>query len=303
MAQELLNQCRQRDAAAAEQVGGINNIMRAWHASLSLQFRGQACGRTVLQHVSHEGPLRVQRAFYPRNTRACHVYWLHPPGGLVNGDRVDIDVSAGSSCNVLLTTPSAGRIYRSLGHGLKQRQQVRLTVADDAVLDWLPQETLVFDGADTELGLRIDCTPQARFVAWDIVCLGRPAADEKFVRGRLRQCIEVWRDDRCIYNERWQIDGDDAALSAPWGWRGCHTQGCLLAQIVLDGAAMNELRALLGIEQHAIGAFTLTQRLGLVLVRYLGNAASDARRGFTLVWQFLHRLQQSEVAVPRIWAT
>src|SRR5262245_54520625 len=124
---------------------GNPNTMRAWHANLSMQFRAGAEGRTVLQHVKHEGPLRVQRAFYPRNTRACHVYWLHPPGGLVNGDRVDIDVAAGSDSHVLLTTPSAGRIYRSLGGGLKQRQQVRLTVAADAMLDWLPQETLVFD--------------------------------------------------------------------------------------------------------------------------------------------------------------
>jgi urease accessory protein len=278
-------------------------VMRAWHANLTMRFRDSNEGRTVLRHVSHEGPLRVQRAFYPRNTPACHVYWLHPPGGLVNGDRVDIDVSADGNSNVLLTTPSAGRIYRSLGQGLKQRQQVQLTVAANAALDWLPQETLVFDGADTELGLHIDCSAGARFVAWDIVCLGRPAAEEKFLRGRLRQRIEVWRDGRCIYNERWQIDGDDAALAAPWGWRGCHTQGCLLAQAVLDDAAMNELRLLLGIEQHAIGAFTLTQRLGLVMVRYLGNAASEARRGFTLAWQFLHRLQQSDVVVPRIWAT
>ena len=277
--------------------------MRAWNANLSMQFRAGAEGRTVLQHVSHEGPLRVQRAFYPRNTNACHVYWLHPPGGLVNGDRVEIDVSVGNASNVLLTTPSAGRIYRSLGQGLKQRQQVRLTLADDATLDWLPQETLVFDGADTELGLRIDCKQGSRFVAWDIVCLGRPAAQESFTRGRLRQCIEVWRDARCIYNERWHIDGDDAALMAPWGWRGCHTQGCLMAQMVLDGEAMQQLRLLLGIEQHVMGAFTLTQRMGLVLVRYLGNAASEARRGFALVWQFLHQLQQREVAVPRIWAT
>jgi len=277
--------------------------MRAWHANLTMQFRAAAEGRTVLQHVSHEGPLRVQRAFYPRNTRACHVYWLHPPGGLVNGDRVDIDVTATAASNVLLTTPSAGRIYRSLGQGLKQRQQVQLTIAADASLDWLPQETLVFDGADTELGLRIDCAAGSRFVAWDIVCLGRPAAQERFTRGRLQQRIEVWRDARCIYNERWYIDGDDVALTAPWGWRGCHTQGCLLAQMVLADDAMQELRTLLGIEQHTMGVFTLTQRSGLVLVRYLGNAASEARRGFVLVWHFLHRLQHSEVAVPRIWAT
>jgi urease accessory protein len=276
--------------------------MRAWHANLSLQF-GARDGRTLLQHVSHEGPLRVQRAFYPRGTQACHVYWLHPPGGLVNGDRVDIDVSAGSGSNVLLTTPSAGRIYRSLGAGLKQRQYVQLNLAAGAVLDWLPQETLVFDGADTELGLRIDCGADSRFVAWDIVCLGRPAAQERFTHGGLRQRIEVWRDGQCIYNERWHIEGDDAALTAPWGWRGCHTQGCLLAQTVLCDDAMQQLRTLLGIEQHAIGAFTLTQRAGLVIVRYLGNAAAEARQGFTLAWQYLHRQQGGSVVAPRIWAT
>lgn len=277
--------------------------MRAWHANLTMQFRAQAQGKTVLQHVIHEGPLRVQRAFYPRNTPACHVYWLHPPGGLVNGDCLAIDVTAETGSNVLLTTPSAGRVYRSLRQGLKQRQQVQLNVQATAQLDWLPQETLVFDGADTELGLRIDCAQDSRFVAWDIVCLGRPAAEERFRNGSLRQCIEIWRDGSCVYNERWRLDGDDIALTAPWGWRGCHTQGCLLAQLVLDDAALHALRELLGIEQHTLSAFTLTQRLGIVIVRYLGNAAADARRGFTVAWQFLHGLQHSAVSVPRIWAT
>lgn len=277
--------------------------MRAWHAHLSLQFRAHAAGKTVLQHVSHEGPLRVQRAFYPRDTAACHVYWLHPPGGLVNGDRLDIRVRAQANSNVLLTTPSAGRVYRSLGEGLKQRQLVHLQLDANAQLDWLPQETLIFDGADTELSLRIDCGSDARFVAWDIVCLGRPAAQELFVQGRVTQRIEVWREQRCVFSERWCVRGGDDVLQADYGWRGCHTQGCLLAQCVLDGAQLQVLREMLGITQQRCNEFCVTQRLGLVVVRYLGNSVSDARAGFTRVWQHLNQLQQQAVAVPRIWAT
>jgi len=277
--------------------------MRAWHANLSMQFRAHDTGKTVLQHVSHEGPLRVQRAFYPRNTSACHVYWLHPPGGLVNGDRLEIRACAQTNSHVLLTTPSAGRVYRSLGEGLKQRQLVHLQLDANAQLDWLPQETLIFDGADTELSLRIDCAADARFVAWDIVCLGRPASDDLFLQGRVAQSIEVWREQRCVFNEHWRVQGGDDVLQAAYGWRGCHTQGCLLAQCVLDDFQLQQLRVELGITQQSCNEFCVTQRLGLVVVRYLGNSVSDARAGFTGVWQYLNGLQRQPVAVPRIWAT
>ena len=82
-----------------------------WVARLALRFE-QRAGRTVLAHRSHEGPLAVQKPFYPEGD-VCHVYLLHPPGGVVGGDRLTIEIEVASDAHAVITTPAAGKFYRS----------------------------------------------------------------------------------------------------------------------------------------------------------------------------------------------
>jgi urease accessory protein len=106
-----------------------------WQARLELGL-AQWAGRTVLAHKRHFGPLTVQRPFYPEGG-PCHIYLLHPPGGVVGGDRLEIAVEVGEGAHALITTPGATKFYRSAGPRAHQIQH--LSVAGGGVLEWFPQ--------------------------------------------------------------------------------------------------------------------------------------------------------------------
>jgi urease accessory protein len=266
---------------------------RGWPASLNLRFAARA-GRTVIAERAHRGPLQVQRAFYPEGPELCHVYLLHPPGGLVGGDELAVEVRVETGARALVTTPAAGKVYRSDGRRASQRQ--RLTVAGGS-LEWLPQETIVFDGARVELETRVDIE-DGTFVGWEILCLGRPAAGERFARGVCRQRVELWRAGKPLCLERACHEG--AVLGARWGLRGAPVTGTLLATPVPDDLA--ELRALVQLPDGDLASAT---RIGDVLVcRYLGGSAERARAHFARLWAAVRPklLGRGEVP-PRIWLT
>src|SRR5690606_5313795 len=140
-----------------------------WPAHLALRLESRAAIGTRLTACTHRGPLRLQRPFYPEGPDCAHLYILHPPGGLVSGDDLRIDVHAASGASALLTTPGAGRIYRARTayQPARQVQRVQLAIDDDAVLEWLPQPTIVFDGADVLLDLHVDLATTGAFLGWE----------------------------------------------------------------------------------------------------------------------------------------
>ncbi|MEF8735186.1 MAG: urease accessory protein UreD [Candidatus Accumulibacter necessarius] len=117
----------------------------------------------------------------PGRSAVCHAIVLHPPGGIAGGDRLEISVAA-APAHALLTTPGAGKWYRSGGRQAQQSLTVR--VAREAVVEWLPQETIVFDGAEATMHSRIELAAGGVFCGWEILCLGRTAAGERFSYGR-----------------------------------------------------------------------------------------------------------------------
>ena len=102
----------------------------SWHAQLQLDYRLEAA-RTVARH-SHSGPLRILQSLYPEGEAVCHNVLVHPPGGLVGGDTLDIAITAGGAAHGLITTPGATRFYRSSGELAVQRTHIAL--ADQARL-------------------------------------------------------------------------------------------------------------------------------------------------------------------------
>jgi urease accessory protein len=146
-----------------------------WHAQLRLELERRD-GRTILARSTHEGPLRVQRPFYPEGKDGpCHIYVLHPPGGVVSGDRLLVDVRAGEGSEVLLTTPGATKLYRARGDDDATLVQ-RFTVAEGARVEWLPPETIAYDGTVARVSTEVELAETSSYVGWEILCLGRPAA-------------------------------------------------------------------------------------------------------------------------------
>lgn len=270
-----------------------------WRARLELGFERRAVGaafRTVPTRRRHHGPLVVQRPFHPEG-EVCHSLILHPPGGLVGGDELDLEVDCAPGAHALLTTPGAGKCYRSAGPPVRVRQRLRL--APGAALEWLPQEVIVYDGAAFDSLTCIELARGARFAGWEIACLGRPAAGEAFARGRCRQRVEVWRDGEPLLVERLDAAGAAPLLYEPWGLAGAPVSALLLA--VPADAALRDAALAAGGDDPGFSATLLDEVLA---VRYLGGGARGARACLEAVWEAIRPpLLGRAPDRPRIWNT
>ena len=266
-----------------------------WRAGLHLGLRlsGQ---RTVLAERRRYGPLAVQRPFYPEGG-VCHVYLLHPPGGVVGGDTIDIDTRVGVGAQALITTPGATKFYRSGGQRALQRQ--RLTVENGATLEWLPQENIFFPGADVELDTHVDLQGDARLVLSEVQCLGRPVIGEDFEQGYLDSRLNIYRDGKPLLLERLRVRPDNRCrLSLMAGM----AVGGTLVLSHADEADVDACRNLLFATGTDYAAVTLIE--DLLVVRYLGNSTERAQQLFRAVWQVLRPSTLGRSASPpRIWAT
>jgi urease accessory protein len=186
---------------------------RGWLGTLSLDYRRS--GDRTLAHDRHDGPLRVLQALYPEGPGICQHVLVHPPGGMVGGDRLHIDVSLQPGAHALLTTPGAARFYRSAG-GVAG-QTVRLQLAAGARLEWLPLETLAYSGCAAENRLTMALQGDAEMIGWDVLALGLPAAGQGFSAGEVLQHLAL----EGAWLERGRIAADDLALrDGPTGLAG-----------------------------------------------------------------------------------
>jgi urease accessory protein len=277
---------------------------RRWQGRLNLDFALRG-GITRLVGNSHYGPLRVLKPFYPESD-CCHAYLLHPPGGLVLGDELLIEAKVHPGGHALLTTPSAGKVYGVNNAAEKQRQSVSLEVSENACVEWFPQETLVFNGANAALHTDVNLQKGARVALWDVVCFGCPASQLAFNSGECLQSIRVLQQGRPLLIERNHIQGGGILQRSAWGLDGCNSLGTYIMTLATTRehrqhlTAMLENTALEGSKQQ----WGLTQKNELFIARYLGDSASHCRRGFEYLWHELRPLMLKKVAVaPRIWST
>lgn len=270
-----------------------------WAAELTLGFARRGA-RTELVERRHFGPLRVQRPFHPEPTGACHVYVLHPPGGVVGGDRLSLNVAVESGAHALLTTPAAAKLYRSAGARSRVLQALR--VAAGAKLEWLPHENIAFDAANAELTTRVELEPGARFLGWEVLCLGRPASGERFERGDIGQRIELAIGGKLAYSERGNYGGGSDVLSAAWGLQQQPITGTFIAAGLDVSEHVAKLRDALAVEAPGLAAVSCMGEL--TVARYLGASTEQARGCFLRLWEVLRPLVLDVPAsAPRIWAT
>lgn len=252
----------------------------------------------MLSSRNHFGPLTVQKPFYPEPS-VCHTYLLHPPGGIVPGDHLSLQVNLEKGAEALLTTPAAGKFYRCDQRHSSLVQQLNLK--DGASLEWLPQETIAFAGCDSEIVTRVELGYDARLFAWDMVCLGRPASGERFSHGRLRQRFEIWRQGRPLLLERALYSGGSDALNRCWGMQGYAVTGTLIANHA-DETVLQRVRGMSSVDAECTLAVTLIDEI--LVCRCLAKNAETARNAFIRIWSELRpRLLKREAIEPRIWNT
>ena len=253
-----------------------------------------------MRAARHRGPLCVQRPFYPQDG-LCHAYLLHPPGGLVGGDELQINVLLARKAEVLLTAPAATKFYRSAGE--LAQQHVRLHLDDGACCEWLPQENIVFDGSRSATATDIELAENARLMAWETTCLGRPAAQAPYRRGHHKQRFSVKRDGKLLYADRLSLHGGKDAYHAPWGLRGHAISGLLVASPANEAALAKARSTITSYNNNnGIQACTLIDRL--LLCRCLSDNLQSLHRLMVAWWQNLRPLVIArEACAPRIWAT
>lgn len=277
-----------------------------WQASLQLKLGMDGQGCTRLVHNRHRGPLRVQRVLYPEGADLAHVLMLHPPGGIAGGDQLDLSVVVDTGASALLTTPGASKWYH--GERAGARQSVHLKVAADACLEWLPQEAILFDGADASQEMHIDLDPSATMFGWDIVQLGRVAAAEQWLRGRWRQRLLLRRDGRERWREVADLAADDPLRDSPLGLAGhpvMATAWAAAPKLPEQQAELVEaLRVCAAQVSLPCGISWLPAPTELLLIRALGPTGELVRALLETLWNVLRPLVIGRNAHrPRIWDT
>jgi urease accessory protein len=285
----------------------------AWHARLDLDYRtdshGSAGSTRTCVDFRHDGPLRILKSLHPEGEAICHSVIVHPPGGIVGGDTLDLSIALAPRTHALLTTPGATRFYRS--SGARAAQVVDARVADGARLEWLPLETLVHSGALADNRLRFDLAPGAEMIGWDCVALGLPAAEAPFLSGDYRHDIALLAAGRPRWLERGCTAANDLALlDGPCGWAGHRALGTLW---FAAGAQMSDDRreALLDIARDVAAAHSLAATVGatapqaeVVVVRMLASRIEPAFELMTEIWKRWRTFAWTLApCAPRVWRT
>lgn len=145
----------------------------------------------------------------------------------MGGDVLEVKATTASGSHAVITTPAAGKFYRSAGpHAV---QSNLLQVGGGSFLEWLPQETIIYDQADVELTTRVEIGQDAGFIGWEMVCLGLPICNQAFNHGRLVQRFEVLKKEEHIFVDTLRIEPEDPLLMAAWGLKGKPVVGTLTA--------------------------------------------------------------------------
>jgi urease accessory protein len=273
-----------------------------WRGSLALDYR--AVGTRTVVHDRHDGPLRVLKSLHPEGD-VCHSVLVHPPGGMVGGDHLAIDVRLEPGSHALITTPGATRFYRS--SGAPAEQSVAIEAAAGSRLEWLPLETIAYSGCEATNRSCCRLAPGAEMIGWDVTALGLPASDLPFVAGRFTQSIELpgrWLDRATIRAD------DTRLLDSPLGWNGRRvlaTMWFAAGSVIADGRRDDLLAAARAtIDAHALAssAGATSPQDGVVVVRALAERVEPAMDLLVRIWRVWRPIAWGlDACAPRVWST
>ncbi|EXJ11038.1 urease accessory protein UreD [Nitrincola nitratireducens] len=273
-----------------------SEVSSGWKARIELTY-AHRYAKTRLVRCQRQGPLSVQRAFYPEND-VCHTYLLHPPGGVVGSDQLDVHVQVEEKAHTLITTPGATKFYRSGGRLATYRQHLHL--AAGACLEWFPQENIFFPDSQVRMSTQINLHPDSRFIGWEIMCLGRPVIHERFTQGQLMASTQLLVDGAPLLIEHLLSEGDSQQSSLA-GMHGYPMQATMLLYPASE-ALLSSVQALMQNETHLISAVTLLD--SLLVVRVLGHQTEALMALLTRVWSEVRPdIIGKPACIPRIWAT
>ncbi len=247
---------------------------------------------TVLRHLFQQAPLRVLFPT-PEPGEPPTGALLNCAGGLAGGDALRQSVRLEPGAQATLCTAAAEKIYRSLGP--EARIGTHLSLGAGAVLEWLPQEAILFDGARMARRMQVDLAEGARLLAVEMLVFGRAAAGERMRTGAI---LESWRlrgPGGLLWAEALAFDDPQAALAAPFGFGGAEAMAMLLLAAPEAEAMRDQLRE--------TGAAATLPRPGLLLARWLGGASTVRRAAGAAIVQLRGAALGRPARLPRLWTT
>lgn len=282
-----------------------NSSAPFWYAQLELGFCFEN-SRTIMSHRKHHGPVRVQKMLWPERTGVCHAIIVHPPAGIAGGDHLTFEIETKDQAHAVVTTPGAGKWYKT--NGKQAFQHIHLHVKDQSILEWVPQETMLFDGALAHSETHIHLDNAASFIGWDMLVLGRQARAERFVQGSYYNQFKLWRENKLLVADTLYFEGEDRWLSSCLGMNKQAVMGSFWA------AAPEKYRSSFYLEQQLElirelmmrmqASVTLTLLDDVVSARFLGNDVRHCHDAFAAIRAKLRRYWfDLEEEFPRIWKT
>lgn len=298
-----------------------------WRARLELRFAARGAV-TRLVHNRHEGPLRLIRAL-PQPDGRCDAVIVHPPGGLVGGDRLEQRIALGTGTHVLCTTPGAQKWYRARATGAQA--STRVDLGEGAALEWLPQPAIAYDASLVDQAVEFDLAPGAALIGWECLVLGRGAMGERFRHGRVRQRASIAFGGAACWTERADAGAGERLFASPLGWGG-RSVACTVWAVVAPRAAPGPAR---DPASPAVGATPPDEALrdawraaidaagdradgraarldggasiaapGLLAARLLADDSQAAMAAAHALWSLARRALLGAVSPPpRIWST
>jgi urease accessory protein len=247
------------------------------HGELGVVVR-RVGARSCLDQVYERGPLRAR---FPRLGRGerLECVCLNTGGGIAGGDRLAVAVEAGDGAAVSVTSQAAEKVYRS--DGPVARVALRLVARRGAGLSWLPQETILFDGARLSRRLDAEVSGNARLLVCEAVVFGRSAMGERVAAGTFADRWHVRRDGRLVFADALALDGAiDAVLARPAVAAGASAIGTLL---LAAGDAEPRLAAVRTALERAEVEGGASAFDGLLVARLLAGDGFELRRAVLAV--------------------
>lgn len=286
---------RNSGADTGAKVVALRRTAVAGEAALAVRADG---GITRLVDLHHRDPLSL-RLPQPARGDIFEASLITTSGGVVGGDKLTVAVTAGAGAQLRVYPQAAEKVYRSLG--ADSRIAVALAAESGAWLEWLPQETILFDGARLRRETVVDVAPGARVLAGEFLVFGRRASGERMTHGLIHDAWRVRRAGTLAWADALHAEGDLAApLASIAGLGGAGAFASVLYAADDAPAQLDALRAVLPADTAAARS-ALTAVNGLVVGRFLGDARA-VRDSYGAFWAAARSvLAGLPAALPRLW--
>jgi urease accessory protein len=259
---------------------------------------------TVLDDLRQVGCLKAR---FPRRIVPgwMDIVTLNTGGGVAAGDRLDVTINLGPNAQATIAAQAAERFYRARFADAPSHVRTRLTVAQGAALEWLPQETILFDQSAVNRRLQVDLAQDARFLGVETLVFGRTAMGERIGQGTLRDLIRITRDGEPLLHDAIRIDSDiDATLHRTATGAGAR----VIATIVYVGPDTTEKLAALRLSYPVMvsaGRPPTTNGVeaaasawnGMLVTRILGPTSATVRQTVIAALTILRENRP----LPRVW--